>query len=129
MIARTYVEVVKGRPVHRCILSEEILISADITEFSSNLTLNSFIICENGVPLNSSMEREGFYNFCALFLVNRLSQSRCCFLFLICSKSYGSPEGKQTGSRNPASILYKYIAGRYRPVSYPDGPITACFRF
>ena len=25
----------------------------------------------------------------------------------------------------PASILYKSTAGRYRPVSYPDGPITA----
>ena len=31
--------------------------------------------------------------------------------------------------RNPASILYKSIAGRYRPVSYPDGPITARYRF
>ena len=30
---------------------------------------------------------------------------------------------------NPASILYKSIAGRYRPVSYPDGPITARYRF
>ena len=29
----------------------------------------------------------------------------------------------------PASILYKSIAGRYRPVSCPDGPITACYRF
>ena len=29
----------------------------------------------------------------------------------------------------PASILNKYIAGRYRPVSYPDGPITARCRF
>ena len=29
------------------------------------------------------------------------------------------------GTSNPASILYKSIAGRYRPVSYPDGPITA----
>ena len=28
-----------------------------------------------------------------------------------------------------ASILYKSIAGRYRPVSYPDGPITARYRF
>ena len=27
------------------------------------------------------------------------------------------------------SILYKSTAGRYRPVSYPDGPITACCRF
>ena len=27
------------------------------------------------------------------------------------------------------SILHKYIAGRYRPVSYPDGPITARYRF
>ena len=29
----------------------------------------------------------------------------------------------------PASILYQSIAGRYRPVSYPDGPITARYRF
>ena len=29
----------------------------------------------------------------------------------------------------PASILYKSITGRYRPVSYPDGPITARNRF
>ena len=30
---------------------------------------------------------------------------------------------------SPASILYKSIAGCYRPVSYPDGPITARYRF
>ena len=29
----------------------------------------------------------------------------------------------------PASILYESIAGRYRPVSYPDGPISARYRF
>ena len=29
----------------------------------------------------------------------------------------------------PDSILYKSIAGRYRPVSYPDGPITARYKF
>ena len=29
----------------------------------------------------------------------------------------------------PATILYKSIARRYRPVSYPDGPITARYRF
>ena len=28
-----------------------------------------------------------------------------------------------------ASIFYRSIAGRYRPVSYPDGPITARYRF
>ena len=33
------------------------------------------------------------------------------------------------GCLYPASILYKYIAGRYRPVSYPDGPITTRYRF
>ena len=33
------------------------------------------------------------------------------------------------GEENPASILYKSIAGRYRPVSYPDGPITDRYRF
>ena len=38
---------------------------------------------------------------------------------------------KLTGIRfkYPASILYKSIAGRYRPVSYPDGPVTARYRF
>ena len=29
----------------------------------------------------------------------------------------------------PVSILYKSISGRHRPVSYPDGPITARYRF
>ena len=29
----------------------------------------------------------------------------------------------------PASILYKSIAGRYRPVRVADGPITVCYRF
>ena len=29
----------------------------------------------------------------------------------------------------PVRIHYKSIAGRYRPVSYPDGPITARYRF
>ena len=32
-------------------------------------------------------------------------------------------------SSTPASILYKSTAGRYRPVSYSDGPITARNRF
>ena len=29
----------------------------------------------------------------------------------------------------PASILRKSTSGRYRPVSYPDGPMTARYRF
>ena len=29
----------------------------------------------------------------------------------------------------PASIIYKSTAGRYRPVRYPDGPITARYKF
>ena len=33
------------------------------------------------------------------------------------------------GAIIPTSILYKSTAGRYRPVSYPDGPITAGCRF
>ena len=32
-------------------------------------------------------------------------------------------------SIHPASIHYKSTAGRYRPVSYSDGPITARYRF
>ena len=30
---------------------------------------------------------------------------------------------------NSVSILYKSIAGRYRPVRVADGPITARYRF
>ena len=30
---------------------------------------------------------------------------------------------------SPVSILYKSIAGRYRPVRVADGPITARYRF
>ena len=37
--------------------------------------------------------------------------------------------GGRTKQKYQASILYKFIAGRYRPVSYPDGPITARYRF
>ena len=33
------------------------------------------------------------------------------------------------GYHDPASIIYKSTAGRHRPVSYPDGPITARCRF
>ena len=32
-------------------------------------------------------------------------------------------------SKTPVSILYKSIAGRYRPVRVADGPITARYRF
>ena len=34
-----------------------------------------------------------------------------------------------TQSICPATILDKSTAGRYQPVSYPDGPITARYRF
>ena len=30
---------------------------------------------------------------------------------------------------DPASILRKSTSGRHRPVSYPDGPVTARYRF
>ena len=31
--------------------------------------------------------------------------------------------------QDPASILRKSTSGRHRPVSYPDGPMTARYRF
>ena len=34
-----------------------------------------------------------------------------------------------TQKLDPVSILYKSIAGRYRPVRVADGPITARYRF
>ena len=35
----------------------------------------------------------------------------------------------QTIDLYPASILRKSTSGRHRPVSYPDGPMTARYRF
>ena len=34
-----------------------------------------------------------------------------------------------TATGDPVGILYKSIAGRYRLASYPDGPITARYKF
>ena len=36
---------------------------------------------------------------------------------------------RKRNTLTPASILYKSIALRYRPVSYPDGPITDRYSF
>ena len=36
---------------------------------------------------------------------------------------------QKSSHQNPVSILYKSIAGRYRPVRVADGPITARYRF
>ena len=48
--------------------------------------------------------------------------------FYVCSnESYGSDS--TVYDLSPASNLCKSIAGRYRPVSYPDGPTTARYGF
>ena len=44
-------------------------------------------------------------------------------------KVYQWTLGYKMKSVFPASILYKSIAGRYRPVRVADGPITARYRF
>ena len=36
---------------------------------------------------------------------------------------------KPKSSRDPVSILHKSVAGRYRSITYPDGSITARYRF
>ena len=53
-----------------------------------------------------------------------------CFLMLdIHVYFFFQPNDIVAENITPASILYKSIAGRYRPVSYPDGPITVRYRF
>ena len=39
-----------------------------------------------------------------------------------------APQGSQVAF-SPVSILRKSISGRHRPVSYPDDPMTARYRF
>ena len=41
----------------------------------------------------------------------------------VCLKTY------LVGTHCPASILRKSTSDRHRPVSYPDGPMTARYRF
>ena len=52
-----------------------------------------------------------------------------CFLYNMLNNTCAYLKKKIDLYVHPASILYKSIAGRYRPVSYPDGPITARYRF
>ena len=56
--------------------------------------------------------------------IQRESTCRNC-LFFYPYHSLGKLNRRQT----PVSILYKSIAGRYRPVRVADGPITARYRF
>ena len=44
-------------------------------------------------------------------------------------RKMSTPTQIATRYDNPVSILYKSIAGRYRPVKVADGPITARYRF
>ena len=76
----------------------------------------SYVICEQHV----------YRSTCA---TSKLDQGVLCSLSYL--TVYSDSEGGQpTHVRSsPASILYKSIAGRFRPVSYPDGPITARYRF
>ena len=50
-----------------------------------------------------------------------------CGMCIVCSDVCGLPLGIVGGF--PASILRKSTSGRHRPVSYPDGPMTARYRF
>ena len=56
---------------------------------------------------------------------------KVCFLTLQLQKCCVQSLGYQVLSREmcPVSILFKSIAGRYRPVRVADGPITAPYRF
>ena len=46
------------------------------------------------------------------------------------NKTWYSVNERWTGRGSiPASILRKSTSGRHRPVSYPDGPMTARYRF
>ena len=60
----------------------------------------------------------GLLCFSLLFVGYVLSVMVCLLFLLVSLVGY-----------SPVSILYKSIAGRYRPVRVPDGPITARYRF
>ena len=47
----------------------------------------------------------------------------------LCLQNIASVYRTERVNAKLAGVIYKSIAGRYRPVSYPDGPITARYRF
>ena len=61
-----------------------------------------------------------YLTYCGLFETTLMSIKEFVNIALSC---------KSVRQSRPARILYKSIAGRYRPVSYTDVPITARYRF
>ena len=93
--------------------------------------MSSFAKC---MHVLSKVERNIFYkSYCPeskVCILHALKKKQLCIqkdilpdkTLTICTTIWYSNEC-------PASILYKSIGGRYRPVSYSDGPITARYRF
>ena len=63
------------------------------------------------------------------FVISLISVGRRHMCGIERKKATSGGEPKGSSSPNPASILHKSTARRLRPVSYPDGPLTARCRF
>ena len=105
----------------------------------SMIKLRKFFMLEDTEYHWFSLHSLYYIHFCKCYMANSL-----CFLCLVCVLSsngqclvlawqqslwtFQNEKRNLRFSRSPASILYKSTAGRYRSVSYPDGPITARYR-
>ena len=82
-----------------------------------------FIKCRTGLDINKKFMNSIHFICAVLRSVKAFNAEKL-------SVNFARPKIGQKGDELiPASILYKSTAGRYRPVSYPDGPITARYRF
>ena len=59
----------------------------------------------------------------------RLQELLNSYLLILYSYKLARRHSFHLEGSTPASILHKSTARRYRPISYPDGPIMACYRF
>ena len=59
-----------------------------------------------------------------------ISYSKCAVKILVTNAQVDlNLHWEHMSKGTPASILRKSTSGRHRPVSYPDGPMTARYRF
>ena len=94
--------------------------------YSSKSTL--ILMCTLNIWLSlTSLNYPHLPNYFALWLTLSDSNYSCLEQFSMDPKTFEPL--KFDCITFPATILHKSIADRYRPVSYPDGPITTRYKF
>ena len=94
--------------------------------FFFNFLLNFKCIDISKLVMSNVMQSK--YRFNQTIYYNRIDNFYCTWCINLQNTEKNSVH-EPLNTLYPASILNKSTVSRYRPVSYPDGSITACYRF